>query len=213
MSSKYSIVFEDKYLLIINKPSGLLVVPTPRNERHTLTNLINRMLRERGEHQKAYPCHRLDRDTSGLIIYAKDLIALKRMEQAFKERQVKKKYITFVRGCPIRKQGSITYRLEGQPARTNYRLLEKHSGFSVIEAEPITGRTNQIRIHFKMLGHPVLGERKYAFGKDFSVKFPRLALHASQIEFTHPITGKFISLRASLPTDMSLQRVRYVVHS
>lgn len=209
MAGKYSIILEDNYLLVINKPSGLLVVPTPRNERHTLTNLLNRMLRQRGEQQKVYPCHRLDRDTSGLIIYAKDLMILKNMEQAFKERKVKKKYLAYVRGCPLRKQGSITYRLEGQPARTNYRLLQKHRGFSVMEAEPITGRTNQIRIHFKKIGHPLLGERKYAFGKDFPVKFPRLALHASQLEFTHPITGKVISFRCDRPTDMDLQRVKY----
>ena len=203
------IVFEDAHLLVINKPSGLLVVPTLKNEKHTLTNLINEMLRERGLTQKVSPCHRIDRDTSGLIIYAKDRDTLKKMETLFKQRQVKKKYIAYVRGWPRQTKGTLTYRLEGQPAETRYQVIKKLKGFSVVEAEPLTGRTNQIRIHFKKSGHPLLGERKFAFGKDFQVKLSRLALHAAGLRFTHPVTGKKIDLTLSLPANMKIDKIKY----
>ncbi|MEK7449048.1 MAG: RluA family pseudouridine synthase [Planctomycetota bacterium] len=204
------IIFEDSHLLVVNKPNGLLVVPTPKNEKHTLTNLINKMLGNLTPRQKAYPCHRLDREASGLIIYAKDVNTLKKMEIQFKNHQVKKKYIAFVRGWPRHEHGSLTYRIEGQPAVTHYRILQKLNGFSVAEAEPVTGRTNQIRIHFAKLEHPVLGERKFAFGKDFPVKLSRLALHASALNFTHPVTGKKIDLSIALPENMSLDKIKSV---
>jgi 23S rRNA pseudouridine1911/1915/1917 synthase len=208
-SFPFSIIFEDDHLLVINKPSGLLVVPTPKNEKHTLTNMINKMLRERGLTQKTSPCHRIDRDTSGLIIYAKNHATLKKMEILFKQRQVKKKYIAYVRGWPHRAKGTLTYRLEGQPAETRYQVIKKLKGFSVVEVEPLTGRTNQIRIHFKKLGHPLLGERKFAFGKDFQVKLSRLALHAAGLRFNHPITGKKIDLTISLPANMKTDKIKY----
>ena len=186
------VVFEDSDLMVVNKPAGLLVVPTPKNEKYTLTSLL-----------KAHPCHRLDRETSGLIVYAKKKDIQARMIEAFRERQVKKKYIAFVQGFPSRPQGLINTRIEGKEALTYYRVLEKRKeGFSIVEVSPVTGRTNQIRIHFKALGHPLVGERKFAFGKDFPLKFKRLALHAQYLEFNHPLSGKRLSFYAEMPEDM-----------
>lgn len=193
------IVFEDDHIMVVNKPPGLLVVPTPKNERYTLTSILNHV----GSRAGAYPCHRLDRDTSGLIIYAKKKNVQDKMIEAFRKRQVKKHYIGFAQGFLKKPRGLINKRIEGKESLTYYRVLKKRKeGFSIVEIEPVTGRTNQIRIHFKILGHPLLGERKFAFGKDFSLKFRRLALHAQFLEFNHPETGKRISFYADLPQDM-----------
>lgn len=179
-----NIIFDDKYLLAVNKPQGMLVIPT-------LSNLV-----------RAYPCHRLDRDTTGIVLFAKDKETEQKMFRQFKQRRIKKKYIALVSGYPKYNSGVITKRIEGMEAVTKYHVVEKKEGYSVLDVEPITGRTNQIRIHLKSIGHPVLGERKFAFGKDFKVKFRRTALHAKELTFTHPVTGKIISLKAGLPEDM-----------
>lgn len=186
------VVFEDSDLMVVNKPAGLLVVPTPKNEKYTLTSLL-----------KAHPCHRLDRETSGLIVYAKKRDIQGKMIEAFRERRVKKKYLAFVQGFPSRPEGLINKRLEGKEALTYYRVLEKRKeGFSIVEVSPVTGRTNQIRIHFKAIGHPLVGERRFAFGKDFPLKFRRAALHARYLEFNHPVSGKRLSFYAEIPEDM-----------
>ena len=186
------VVFEDSDIMVVNKPPGLLVVPTPKNEKYTLTSIL-----------KLHPCHRLDRETSGLIVYAKKKDIQARMIEAFRERRVKKRYLALVQGFLSRPQGLINKRIEGKEALTYYRVLEKRKeGFSIVEVSPITGRTNQIRIHFKALGHPLVGERKFAFGKDFPLKFKRLALHAQYLEFNHPLSGKRLSFYAEMPEDM-----------
>jgi RluA family pseudouridine synthase len=185
------VIYEDNYLLIVNKPSGLLTVTTPKNEKRTLTSILG-----------LYPCHRLDRDTSGLIIYAKDKFSQQKMADEFKQRQVKKVYIAFVSGIPDKRGGVIKNKIEGMSAQTYYKVIERRSGFAIVEARPFTGRTNQIRIHFKSIGHPVLGEDKFAFRKDFKIKAKRLMLHAKALEFKHPITGKILRLESDLPQDL-----------
>ena len=202
------IVYEDDWLIVFDKPSGLLVIETPKRERRTLTNLLNDHLDAKGVEANAHPCHRIDRETSGLVIYAKGKSVQRRMMDEFKRRTVKKLYIAFVHGRPKRPQdtiqGYLYNRNKGRRelALTRYRVLESRDGFSVVEAEPITGRTNQIRRQFHDLGHPILGERVWAFRKDYPLKFRRLALHARSIEFTHPMTQHRITLTAELPQDM-----------
>lgn len=185
------IIYEDDYLIVVDKPSGLLVVPTPKNETRTLTNILGR-----------YPCHRLDRDTSGLIIYAKTREIQLMMMESFRRRLIKKNYIAFVQGRVLREKSRITSPIEGKYASTEYRVLEKKDDFSVLEVKPLTGRTNQIRIHLKRLSHPVLGDTKYAFRRDFRIKAKRLCLHARQLEFRHPVTEKQICLSVDLPNDL-----------
>jgi 23S rRNA pseudouridine1911/1915/1917 synthase len=185
------IIYEDDSLAVVDKPSGLLTVPTPKNERRTLTSILG-----------LYPCHRLDRDTSGLIIYAKTKLIQNKMMEEFRQRSVKKTYIAFVQGIPSRGQGVIRGRIEGLSAETGYKVIEKRSGFAIVEAMPTTGRTNQIRIHFKSIGHPILGESKYAFRRDFKIKAKRLCLHAAKLEFKHPENGKILRLGAGLPQDL-----------
>lgn len=202
MHKEIETVFEDAHLLVVNKPAGLLVVPTPAGERNTLTARVQGLLKQRGEKGSACPCHRLDRDTSGLIVYAKTKAVQEKMAEAFKKRTVKKTYIAFVHGHPGKAQAAIDYRLEGQPALTHYRTLERRAGYAVVSVEPVTGRTNQIRIHFKMIGHPLVGDRKFAIAGRYPVKFRRTALHAQKIAFSHPVTGQCLSFEINIPEDM-----------
>ena len=196
------VVYEDDWLMVADKPSGLLVIPTPKKESRTLTSIINEELRNKGLSYRVHPCHRLDRETSGLIIYAKGKSAQKKMMQEFKNKKIEKTYIAFARGLFAKTQGQINIPIEGQRALTKYRVLQNYQDLSLVEVVPLTGRTNQIRIHFQQIGHPILGETKYAFRRDFKLKAKRLCLHARALKFVHPLTKEGVSLVAPLPSDM-----------
>jgi len=205
---RYGIIYEDAELLVVDKPSGMLVIPTPKKETNTLTDLLNRDLDSRGIEANAYPCHRLDRETSGLIVYAKGKAAQRFVMGEFKKRAVKKTYVAFAQGAVKGPTGVITRNIYDRnkarsiPAVTKYKVVEKKGGFSVLEVEPVTGRTNQIRIHLKDIGHPIVGESVYAFRKDYKLRFKRVALHAQKIEFKHPVTGEKMAFVSPLPKDM-----------
>ena len=208
-----SILFENNHYIVFNKPAGLLVIPTPKAEKRTLMTLVNESY-SKDESWRLHPCHRLDRETSGVIIFAKGKGNQQRLMQAFKERLIKKRYIAFVHGKFAKNKGEmrshITHRLEGMShkhsaaklAITKYKVLEVRKLYSIVEVEPVTGRTNQIRIHFQQSGYPLVGERKYAFARDYSLKFNRVALHAASVEWRDNIDGQYIRVEASLPKDM-----------
>ena len=204
----YRIVYEDEQLIVIDKPSGMLVIPTPKRETDTLTDLVNKELDARGVEVNAYPCHRLDRETSGLVIYAKGKSVQHAMMEEFRKRSVRKMYVAFVNGTV--KKGFDTIKVpiynrnkrKADDALTKYTVLEKRAAFTVVEAEPVTGRTNQIRIHMKSIGHPLVGETVYAFRRDYKLRFKRAALHAKRIEFIHPVTGEKMSFESPLAADM-----------
>jgi len=205
---RYEIVYEDDWIIVVNKSSGLLVIPTPKREANTLTDLLNQELDERAIKANAYPCHRIDRETSGLIIYAKGKSVQNKVMDEFRKRLVKKSYIAFTQGVVRKDFDTLKSYVYNRNKRrqelmiTKFKVIERRKGFSVLEVEPVTGRTNQIRIQFKEIGHPLLGESVFAFRKDFKLKFKRAALHAKAIEFTHPITKKRMSFTAPLPEDM-----------
>lgn len=196
------VVYEDDWLLIVDKPSGLLTIPTPKNELRTLTSILNEDLKSRNISYRIHPCHRLDRDTSGLIIFAKGKSTQDKMMELFHKKQIKKTYVAFLKGNLSKKEGIIQNNVDGLSAVTKYRIIEKRKDFTIVEANPLTGRTNQIRIHFKQIGHPILGDTKYAFRRDFQIKTKRLCLHAKSLDFLHPINKKHIKLDSRLPTDL-----------
>lgn len=209
-SKRYRIVYEDDWLIVVDKPAGMLVIPTPNKEKNTLTDLLNSELDERGVDVNAYPCHRIDRETSGLILYAKGKSMQAAMMEEFKNKRVKKAYVAFVHGNVkknfdfIKKPIYNRNKNRSEPAITRYNVVERHDDFTVLEAEPVTGKTNQIRIHFKSIGHPLVGESVFAFRKDFKLKFKRAALHAAYLKFTHPVTKKSLEFSAALPEDMKM---------
>ena len=205
---RYNIVYEDEHIIIVNKPPGILVVPTPKGETDTLTGLLNKELDSRGVEVNAYPCHRIDRETSGLIIYAKGKSIQQIMMDQFKRRLVKKTYIAFAHGIVQKNSDTLEGGVYNQKSRkiehmiTKFKVLERRRDFTIVEVAPVTGRTNQIRIHFKELGHTLVGESVYAFRKDFKLKFKRVALHAKALEFNHPVTGKRMNFNLPLADDM-----------
>ena len=210
MTKTIRVLYEDDCLVVFDKPSGMLVIPSPRKETNTLFHLVNVGMMS----PKLHPCHRLDRETSGAIIFAKGKQNQQLMMREFQRGAVQKKYVAFVRGHLPRPQGEINIpikdfhqnkfqrHLRPKPATTRYRVLRIQKKFSVVEVTPLTGRTNQIRIHFSEIGHPLLGERIYAFGRDFDIKFRRLALHASEIKWRHPVTKQLVRVVSQLPADM-----------
>jgi 23S rRNA pseudouridine1911/1915/1917 synthase len=202
------VLFEDEDLLVASKPSGLLSVPTPGAPGNTLLDVLAAEGRP-----GLLPVHRLDRDVSGLVVLAKHEAARAALEHLFRGRAVKKIYWALVRGRlrpdtgsfedPIRDEGARA-RVEprGKPALTRWRVLARQAATSVVEVELVTGRYNQIRLHFAHHDQALVGERKYARGKDDPLRGKRVALHAWKLAFPHPLRGHRIELEAPLPADL-----------
>jgi len=206
-------LFENDRCIVFDKPAGLLVIPTPKGESRTLVSLVNEQYRLDASDFGLHPCHRLDQDTSGCILFAKGKRNQQALMELFKHKKIMKKYVALVHGRMGRLQGVISSDVESfdskkfgnrdkKPAVTKYKVILKKRDFSIVEVEPVTGRTNQIRIQFKQIGHPLLGERKYAFAKDFALKFRRTALHARSLHWRDPVGHSRIDVEAPLPEDM-----------
>ncbi|MBF0620161.1 MAG: RluA family pseudouridine synthase [Candidatus Omnitrophica bacterium] len=214
-------LFEDEHFIAFYKPAGLLAVPASARDgkERSLEELVNDRFRRRPEMQSQdvptlHPCHRIDRETSGIMLFAKGKKNQQLMMELFHQKKIEKKYTAFVHGRVTRPTGTINFPVkdayeakfspggDGKDALTHYRVLEVRKQFSIVEAMPVTGRTNQIRIHFKMIHHPIVGENKYIFRKDFALKFKRTALHAAELAFEHPVTHEAVRIEANLSVDM-----------
>ena len=213
------IVYEDDDLLVVDKPAGLAIHPSPGHARHTLVNAILAHcpdLSGIGGEGRPGIVHRLDKDTSGLIIVAKHDQAHASLARQLKERKVEKTYLALAEGrveppeavieAPIgrdprrRKRMAVVER--GREARTRYRLLREVAGRSLLEVRPETGRTHQIRVHLAAIGHPIAGDRLYGRrgGKETTLR--RQFLHAHRLAFRHPRTGERLELEAPLAEDL-----------
>lgn len=209
MKEPFRVIFEDDYIVVLDKQAKILVLPSPKKEKYTLTSLLEEKLKK-----PVYPCHRLDRETTGLIIYAKARNIQERVMNEFRQGIVKKRYIAFIRGRLKDRSGMLSgYVLDREgkrfgekpkKAKARFYVISIFKNYSVVELEPLTGRTNQLRIQLADAGCPILGERKYAFGRDFRVNFKRLALHACFISFDHPVSGKRLNFKLDLPPDMKM---------
>jgi len=211
------VVYEDENCLVFNKPSGLLVIPTDKEEHRTLVNMVNEQfpLVDGQGHGYLHPAHRLDRDTTGAILFAKGKDRQQKLMQFFKDKQVHKTYIAFVHGRVAEPRGKIRIpikdlyqrkferHLPAQSALTHYEVQDYYKDFTVVKVMPITGRTNQIRIHMAKIGHPLVGEDKYAFRRDFALRFRRTALHALRLEWPDLGGGPMLSVEVPLPKDMA----------
>jgi len=200
--SNIGVVYEDDWFIILDKPAGLLSVAGPNKQSRNLTDILNAQLEQKSVSYRLHPCHRLDKETSGLIIYAKGKSAQKKMMQLFKAKGVKKTYIAFLQGRPRQNQGRINSPVDGLSATTQYRIIQGRRDFSVAEVFALTGRKNQVRIHFKSIGHPLVGETKFAFRRDYKLRAKRACLHAKGLEFTHPFTKETLRLVSQLPDDL-----------
>jgi len=204
------IVYEDRDLIVINKDAGLLTMSTPRDEQRTAQYLLTDYLRKGASRSRlrAYTVHRLDRETSGLLIFAKTEAVQQHLKDHWKE--VEKEYLTIVHGQLKEKTGTLssylaeneaqfvysTSQTKGKWAETQYSVVRENKLFSELKINLLTGRKNQIRVHFAEAGHPVVGDVKYGL-KD--KKFERMALHARAIAFNHPHSGKRMTFEAPVP--------------
>lgn len=210
------IIHEDKDVLVLNKPSGLVVHPGAGNQTHTLVNALLFHTRELSSINPQRPgiVHRLDKDTSGVMVVAKNNRSHLELAKQFKDHSIERCYIALVSGLvefdqgiidvPIKRSGvdrkkmAVSFAGEARPAETFYKVLKRFSDFTALELFPQTGRTHQLRVHLSYLGHPVLGDATYGNKKNF----PRLALHAKDLGFAHPTTKKFMKFSSPLPPEM-----------
>lgn len=204
-------IYEDAHLLVLDKPSGLLSVPgRGPDKQDCLSKRVQDMYPE------ALVVHRLDQDTSGLLVMARGIEAQRRISRMFETRQVSKRYIAVVAGNPLHTQAHVAadpdgwrtiegnimldwerrpihiIHPDGKPSRSLWRCLESSDNASLIELEPFTGRTHQLRVHMQSIGHPILGDSLYA-SPEIRAMSPRLMLHAQELGFPHPFTEEWQS--------------------
>ena len=235
------VVYEDQWLVAVNKPSGMIIHPAEVDRADTLVNALQWHLDQTAVAVgllRPGIVHRLDRDTSGVVVATKDHLSHRRLSIGFQERTIRKTYLAVVEGNPAEDDGTIDTPLgqvtdpeshlvsadddaiNPRPARTDYSVIEKFDGWSVIEARPLTGRLHQIRVHFASIGHPLLGDPFY--GPHGEIRrdrngtllvdppadppwpvIDRHALHARSLSFEHPITGHPLTIESSLAEDLS----------
>jgi 23S rRNA pseudouridine1911/1915/1917 synthase len=211
------VVYEDEDLLVVDKPACMAVHPSPGHNEGTLVHAL--LARSPELSTAAGPgrpgiVHRLDKDTSGLIIVAKNDAAHLALAKQLKDRVVEKTYVALVEGHVSPEEGTIEAPITRHPtnrrkmaiggdreSRTRYRVVRLFDGFSLLELHPETGRTHQLRVHLASIGHPVAGDRVYGRSKR-DPRFPRQFLHAQRLAFAHPATGERIDVEAELAEDL-----------
>ena len=220
------IIYEDEHLVVINKPAGMVVHPAPGHPDGTLVNALLAhcpLIAEAGRRERAGIVHRLDKDTSGVLVVAKDEDALHALHEQFRNREVQKTYLALVSGrvqppegiieVPIGRDPKDRQRMtalpEGRYARTRYCAVEFFRKHTLLEAHPYTGRTHQVRVHLSWLGYPVVGDSRYGPRRQRLLK-DRHFLHARRLAFAHPVTGEKITFEAPLPPELDdvLRRLR-----
>ena len=209
-SNELDIVYEDPYLLIVDKHPGLLSMSN-NSRQQTVQTVLNRYLEKGGGRNTSHLVHRLDRDTSGLMVYAKDVQTQQSLVRGWQELVTDRRYIALVEGELENPRGVVKSWLTedkrfvthsspvdngGKFAVTHYNVLASSNGYSLVECELETGRKNQIRVHMADLGHPVVGDHKYGSDND---PIRRLGLHAYMLCFTHPVTGKHMRFETPVP--------------
>jgi len=206
-----SILHEDKDVIIVEKPSGLLTIGTERDKTRTVHTILNDYVRKGDprSRNRVYIVHRLDRDTSGILIFARSETAKSFLQEDWQNTD--KYYLTVVYGSLSLKNGTISSYLaessafsvystpdpaKGKLSHTEYTLLKEFKGLSLLEIHLLTGRKHQIRVHLAENGHPVVGDKKYGKGND---AYGTMALHARSISFTHPVSRKRLTFATAIP--------------
>jgi 23S rRNA pseudouridine1911/1915/1917 synthase len=208
------IVHEDAALIVIDKPAGLVVHPGAGQPDRTLLNALLAHAPALAGVPRAGIVHRLDKDTSGLLVVAKTVEAQTDLVKQLAERSMRRLYIALVQGDPpasgtidapvgrdakARTRMAVTHR--GKPARTIYQVLERFGRAALVECRLDTGRTHQIRVHFQHIRHPLVGDTVYRRGTRHGISFPRQALHAAELSLRHPASGEPMTWRSPLPRD------------
>jgi 23S rRNA pseudouridine1911/1915/1917 synthase len=213
------VLFEDNDLLVLNKPAGLVMHPGPGHPHHTLVNALLahcKNLSGIGGRERPGIVHRLDKETSGVLVVAKSDATHRDLSKQFAARTMQKIYLALVAGIPRKSSGVVDKaiarhpvhrqrmsiaRRQGRAAKTEYRVLRSGAGLSLLECTLHSGRTHQIRVHLHHLGHPVLGDKSY--GGKRAGTFPRQLLHAWKLGFRHPRTSEMMTFEAPIPADFA----------
>jgi 23S rRNA pseudouridine1911/1915/1917 synthase len=205
------IIFEDDEIIVVNKPAGLLTISTSKEKNKTLFHALSLHVKKNNPDSKVFIVHRLDRETSGLLLFAKNERTKMKLQKNWNETVLERKYVALVEGKVKEQKNTILSYLKeskalkvhssqnpsyGDKAITHYTVLEYLKNTSRVELELETGRKNQIRVHMQEIGHPIVGDKKYG------AKTPmlgRIALHAKSLSFTHPKTGKIERFESKVP--------------
>ena len=206
------IIYEDAYLIVIDKNEGLLSVNTERQKERTAVTILNEYVRQSGRQNRVYIVHRLDRDTSGLMMFAKDEKTQHTLRDNWHQIVFDRQYVAVVNGEVERSEGVVRSWLTdrtlyvyssptddgGKESITHYRVIKRKNGYSLLELNLETGRKNQIRVHMQDLGHPIVGDGRYGF-EEAPNPLGRLALHAFKLCFYHPVTGEVMRFETPYP--------------
>ncbi len=208
---EYSIIYEDQHIIVIDKAAGLLSMATESEKRATAYSLLSRHVKKQDPQNKIFIVHRLDRETSGLMIFAKNEEIKDRLQEFWNDTILERTYVAVVEGVVEQQEGVITsylwedknytmhssqYPGKGQKAVTHYSVVRQNDSYSLLKVNLETGRKNQIRIHMQEMGHSIVGDKKYG-----AVTSPmkRLGLHAQQLSFIHPVTGSKMNFETKIP--------------
>ncbi|MEE9391386.1 MAG: RluA family pseudouridine synthase [Planctomycetota bacterium] len=207
-----SLIYEDDDMLAVDKPARMMSVPAPKGSKDLGLSVWERL---RADRRKAIAVHRLDYETSGVLVFAKNQKAADRLIEAFRSRRVEKTYLCLVQGWPSPPRGKLIFPIKdlgasaviskaGKPAETFYEVIRRVGRCALVEARIQTGRHNQIRLHFAQVGHAIVGERKFARGRDAIVKHKRALLHALALDFIPPDLPQALRIESPLPPDFEL---------
>ncbi|MCA9193645.1 MAG: RluA family pseudouridine synthase [Planctomycetales bacterium] len=215
---RFEILYDDSELIVVNKPAGLLTVPTPHREKNTLQSQIRRWLDRQQPGASAICVHRLDRGVSGVLVFAKEVTVADKIRSQFASRKPERKYIAIVQGSIQTNNGtfrsylatdkdlnrySVSDSSQGELAITHFEVTERFGDATFVRVQLETGRRNQIRVHFAESSHPIIGDPRYRPSQAEHPFWPykRLALHAESLSFMHPTSGKEIRITSSWPQE------------
>ena len=211
-------IYKDEDILVLDKPAGIIVHPGVKNPKHTLINgIINDFpdIKDVGNAERPGIIHRLDKETSGIIIIARNSKSFESLSDMFKKREIQKEYIGLVEGVVKQSEGTITNPIarhpklkikhaivnNGKESITKYQVIKIIKNYSLLKIHIMTGRMHQIRVHFSSIGHPIVGDTLYG-KRSKLLDNRRHFLHANKITFTHPVNGKIMKFQSELPKDL-----------
>lgn len=207
---KIKIVYEDKHIIVVDKPAHLLTIATNNEKERTMFHKVISYEKQKNKNNKIFIVHRLDKDTSGLLVFAKTELIKNKMQDKWDD--TKRGYVAVVEGKLENKSDTIksylvedknfithsTTKDKGKLAITKYRCINKSKSYSLLDIEILTGRKNQIRVHMKEINNPIIGDKKYGAKTN---PLRRLGLHANRLEFNHPMTGEYMKFESKIPKE------------
>ncbi|MBQ7136513.1 MAG: RNA pseudouridine synthase [Bacilli bacterium] len=211
-NEKLDIIYEDKDIIVVNKPAGLLTISTDKEKEKTLFHKVYVYIKKKNKNNKIFIVHRLDKDTSGIVMFAKSESLKVKFQNDWDNLAIERKYVAIVHGVVKDKKREIVSWLKetktlltyssnkkegGKKAITEYRVVGNNDNYSLLDIDIKTGRKNQIRVHMKDIEHPIVGDNKYGLND----KFKRMYLHAYKLSIIHPVTKKIFAFETDIPTN------------